>query len=195
MSILGKNFDREFDQAWGRMFERDNRDSRAPAHAAHTAFPLQLEQVVRAAIRDLRKELGRAWLPNSNFGTRLHAKVAEHIRSLSNPAGWWIAAEMPLRQYGTIPHALLAKSLDSFLSGEGRHLDWIRNDLPAKTLTEQIGNIKPDLVIRGPDQVTTVWDLTSRERQEHVAKTILYANLLAQDNHLTRIGETYWLKF
>jgi len=43
--------------------------------------------------------------------------------------------------------------------------------------------------------VVTIWDLTSREREEHVAKTVLYANLLTGDNELARVGETYWLQF
>jgi hypothetical protein len=58
----------------------------------------------------------------------------------------------------------------------------------------RIGDLKPDLVIATPDQRMIIWDLTSREREEHLAKTLLYTLLLTPDNHLAHVGETYWLQ-
>jgi hypothetical protein len=55
-----------------------------------------------------------------------------------------------------------------------------------------IGDLKPDLVIQGPGGVSVVWDLTSRENPDHVAKTMFYAFILSQPGRLTRIGETHW---
>jgi hypothetical protein len=40
--------------------------------------------------------------------------------------------------------------------------------------------------------LTLVWDLTSKGRVEHVAKTTLYAEILAKDGVWTRVMETYW---
>lgn len=37
-----------------------------------------------------------------------------------------------------------------------------------------------------------VWDLTSRSNVEHVAKTLLYSEILAQDDVLVQVMETYW---
>jgi hypothetical protein len=39
---------------------------------------------------------------------------------------------------------------------------------------------------------TLVWDLTSSSKAEHVAKTTLYAEILAKDGVWTRVMETYW---
>ena len=193
--IFGEGWEREFEIAWRNMFEKDQSTSRSRVIHARTAYPVELEHVVASAIRDLRNELGKTWLPASHFGTRLHAKVAAHIRALPNSAGWWIAAEMPLRQYPGMRADLLRKRVKTFFAEEGFHIDWLKRSLPASVLNSSIGDIRPDLVVRGPDGVTTVWDLTSREREQHIAKTTLYAHLLARDNCLTRIGETYWIKF
>jgi len=57
------------------------------------------------------------------------------------------------------------------------NLAWLENNLKRDQLTKSVGDLKPDLVIRGP--ATTIWDLTSRERTEHVAKTMLYAHILS----------------
>ena len=97
------------------MFEKDESTSRPGVVYAKTRYPVEIEQVVGSAIRDLRNELGKTWLPASHFGTRLHAKVAAHIRALPNSAGWWFAAEIPLRQYPGMRPDVLQKGTEDFL--------------------------------------------------------------------------------
>ncbi len=134
-------------------------------------------------------------MPNRHFGTRLHASVRNNIAAIASPAGWVIAAEQPLRTHAHLPHDVANLSLGQYLAGPAAHLYWLERDLKRvmdmKTL---VGDLRPDLVIQGPDRVTTIWDLTSRERTEHVAKTILYANILVRSGQLMRIGETYWVQ-
>lgn len=187
--------DEEFERAWNRWLMRDPPLPSVPIATPTAAYPFKLEDVVRESIRELRQELGKKWLPNRIFGTRLHAIVRSKIDAIAPAAGWMIAAEQPLRTFVHMPSDLVNLSLDQYLMGSGGHLYWLKDDLKrTMKLSTLIGDLKPDLVIRGPDLVLTIWDLTSRERTEHLAKTILYANLLAGENQLTRIGETYWVQ-
>jgi hypothetical protein len=193
MPPLGSNWEQDFEREWNRLFQADQRLPNMPSRAP-TSYPFKLEDVVREAMADLRKELGKGWLPNSIFGTRLHAALRHRLEKVTSPGGWWIAVEQPFGATGMLPPELLSLTVRQYLDGAGGHLEWLRPQL-SRQLNSKIGDIKPDLMMRGPDGVTTLWDLTSREHREHVAKTILYANLISRDNHLTRIGETYWLKF
>jgi hypothetical protein len=120
--------------------------------------------------------------------------VRQQIEKVTPSSRWQIDSEQPLRGIAGIPAGLLDVSVGDYLGGNGQHLSWLRPHLSA-LLESKIGDIKPDLFIRAPDGVVTIWDLTSREREEHVAKTVLYANLLTGDNELARVGETYWLQF
>jgi hypothetical protein len=190
---LGPGWEADFEREWNRVFQADSQDTRIPRQT-RTSYPFKLEDIVRTAIVELRRELGRTWLSNRLYGTRLHAAVRRQLENVKAPAGWQIEADQPLRAIGGLSSQLLRLSVREYLDGAGQHLGWLRPQLSA-LLDSKIGDIKPDLFIRGPDRVVTIWDLTSREQQEHVAKTILYANLLTADNQLARIGETYWLNF
>jgi hypothetical protein len=190
---LGPGWEGEFDREWDRIFKPDSPDARIPRQK-RTAYPFKLEDIVRKAMVDLRKELGKAWLPNRLYGTRLHAAVHRRLAMVTPASGWEIHAEEPLHAIGGLSPRLLRLSVRSFLDVEGQRLDWLRPHVSGQ-LDSRIGDIKPDLFIRAPDGAVTIWDLTSREQQEHLAKTVLYANLLTSDNQLAHIGETYWLKF
>ena len=191
--LLASGWEVDFDREWSRLFRTDSPNSKIPRQK-RASYPFKLEDVVRLAIGDLRKELGKAWLPNRIYGTRLHAAVRRRLEMVVAPAGWQIHSERPLRAIGRVSPALLQVTVGSYLAGAGKHLSPLRPQL-SSLLSTKIGDIKPDLLIQGPDGVITIWDLTSREEQEHLAKTILYANLLTHDNQLAYIGETYWLKF
>jgi hypothetical protein len=187
--------DEEFERAWDRLFMRDLPLPDIPAAVPQGTYPFKIEDVVRQSIRELRLELGKTWLPYRLFGTRLHAIVRRNIAAITSPTGWTIAAEQPLRTFAHLPANVINMTLEQYLAGPATHLAWLEKDLRrVMHMKMSVGDLRPDLVIQGPDRVTTIWDLTSRERTEHVAKTILYANLLARSNQLTRIGETYWLQ-
>lgn len=187
--------DEEFERAWNRCFMRDSLLPNVPAARPQGSYPFKIEDLVREAIRELRQELGKTWLANRLFGTRLHSVVRRKLETITSPAGWAIAAEQPLRAFIHLPADVVNASLEQYLAGPAAHLSWLENDLKRiMNMKICVGDLRPDLVIQGPDRVTTIWDLTSRERTEHVAKTILYANILARPNQLIRIGETYWVQ-
>ena len=71
-------------------------------------------------------------------------------------------------------------------------LSRLLESLPKGMLDKTVDNLKPDLLLRSPDGSLMLWDLTSREAAEHLAKTQLYAQILTKDGQLVRIGETYW---
>jgi hypothetical protein len=192
---MGADWEKDFERQWKLLFRPDEPLSKIPSQT-RTSYPFKLEDVVRGAIADLRKELGKVWISsNSIYGTRLHAALRQRLAKVTSPTGWSIVVDSTIRSMGLVSADLLSLTVEQYLNGPGAHLDWLRPQLTSELLHSRIGDIKPDLMMRGPDGVTTIWDLTSRERDEHVAKTLLYANLLSRDNHLTRIGETYWLKF
>lgn len=191
--VLGPGWEAEFDRQWDQTFKPDSPDPRIPRQRRRT-YPFKLEDVVRKAMADLRKELGKAWLPNSQYGSRLHAVVHRRLAMVTPTSGWEIHSEEPLQAVGGVAPRLLRLSVRAYLNADGRHLDWLRPHVSG-LLDSTIGDIRPDLFIRAPDGSVTIWDLTSREQQEHLAKTILYANLLTSANQLAHIGETYWLKF
>lgn len=187
--------DEDFERAWDRLFTRDPQLPSVPAAAPRADSSFKLEDIVRASIKELRDELGKSWLPNRVFGTRLHASVAKNIEAAASPKGWVIRAEQPLRTFDHLPRRILGMSLANYVAGPGAHLAWLKDELArVMKMDAPIGNLQPDLVIQTPDRVATIWDLTSRQRVEHVAKTVLYANVLARPNRLVRIGETYWLR-
>ena len=193
MSFLGPNWEQEFEREWNRLFQADQPLPKIQSQT-RTKYPFKLEDVVREAMADLRKELGKVWLPNRIYGTRLHAALRRRLEKVTSPGGWWIAVEQPFRATRLLSPAILNLTVKQYLEGPGGHLQWLRPQLSGR-LHSLIGDIKPDLMMRGPDGVTTLWDLTSRENEEHLGKTILYANLISQENRLSRIGETYWLRF
>jgi hypothetical protein len=187
--------DEEFERAWDRLFARDPPLPDIPAAVPRGSYPFKIEDIVRQSIMELRQELGKTWLPNRLFGSRLHAIVRSNIAAISSPAGWVIAAEQLLRTNPRLPNNVANISLEQYLAGPAAHLYWLKKNLKrVMNMKTLVGDLRPDLVIQGPDRVSTIWDLTSRERTEHVAKTILYANILARSNQLIRIGETYWVQ-
>jgi hypothetical protein len=184
----------EFDRAWNRFFMRDPPLPHVLGATPHRAHPFKIEDLVRESIRELRQELGRVWLPNRFFGTRLHTVVRRKLEAITPLRGWVIAAEQPLRTFVHLPTHVAQTSLEQYLATQAAHLAWVEKDLKRvmKNMKTLVGDLQPDLVIQGPGLVSTVWDLTARERTEHVAKTILYATILARPNQLIQIGETHW---
>ena len=181
-SIFGNDWEKEFELAWNRTFNEVQTSNKSlPTTKTRQ---IEIEKIVEQALRELRQELGKTWLPNSNFGTRLHTKVADLVRGKYS-----VFVEKPIRNI--IPHISITTIVKDYLANNS--LAWLENNLKKDLLVKSVGDLKPDLVIRGP--ATTIWDLTSRERTEHVAKTMLYAHILSSNNQLTRIAETYWSKF
>ncbi len=123
----------------------------------------------------------------SNLGTRLHAAIAKVLRGKPMPADWTLAIERPL---GDVAGAG-SRSVREWLTGHGDPHGFL-DTMPKKLLDTAVRDLKPDLVMWEGKSRTLVWDLTSSSKAEHVAKTTLYAEILAKDGVWTRVMETYW---
>lgn len=153
---------------------------------------LDLEDIVRESIRELRKELGKQWLSNRMFGVRLHALVAGRLQAIRPVDGWYVGAEQPVRAIPFAPREILELRVLDFLEGAGMHM--YRDEVARLTRPgAKVGDLRPDLVVRAPNGVLTIWDLTSQQG-DHAVKTLLYAHVFESLGQLTHIGETYWLQ-
>src|SRR5690606_4398751 len=145
---------------------------------AAPALVRKLEAIVDRAIAELRKELGRTWLPNRVFGVRLHARVHQLMEAARWPPGWLIFAEQPPRAFARLPAGLEDLKVSEYLNRPGPAADYKDQLLRILKPSGLIGDARPDLVILAPDGRLVVWDLTSTEREDHLAKTIFYSILL-----------------
>lgn len=157
-----------------------------------------IEEAVSRAIQQLRSHLGATWLPAREFGTRLHAVVEYVIRTeFGSAAGWTIAAETPMSDLGVLSK-LASLTVADFLALRP-NLAWLKQSLRAEMLAKTIGTLRPDLVIKAPGGPLVLWDLTASSgaaaAQEHLAKTILYVQILSEEGVLVHVGETYWRAF
>jgi hypothetical protein len=152
-----------------------------------------LEAEVEAAIGRVRAAAGKRWLRPPEFGTRLHAEVARALRTQTLPPGWAIEVEQPLSRGGRLSQSG-QMTVRQWLRSQG-DINRLESSLVRSVLDEHIANIKPDVVLTRPEGARLIWDLTSVSREEHLAKTMLYAQLLAEDNVAVRIMETYWGAF
>lgn len=154
----------------------------------------ELDDIVRASIHALRAELGKQWLSHRLFGVRLHAQVAARIRKIQPAPGWYVAAERPIRKMPFASRPLLDQRVLDYLVGDGAGMHMYRDEI-ARMVSSQakVGDLQPDLVVRNPDGLLTVWDLTTQQ-SDHLIKTMLYAQVLTALGQHTRVGETYWLQ-
>jgi hypothetical protein len=131
-------------------------------------------------------------LPPAEYGTALHDVVAEVIRRrFGSPAGWSIYAEQSLSTFADLPTAVLCTTVEQYLAARPA-LRFLRDAIPRRLLPILIGNLRPDLVIRGPGGTLLVWDTTSVAAVDHVAKTTLYAQILSEGRIPFRISETWY---
>ncbi len=153
-----------------------------------------IETIVRQSIQLLRNELGKEWLSNRMFGVKLHKAVASRIEQISPMEGWYIAAEQPIRKIPFVDQGLLNMTVQEYINGPGMGLAMYNTELTRIVrLGSKIGDLIPDLVVKQPDGVLWVWDLTTQQ-SDHLVKTMLYAHVLTSLGQLTKIGETYWLQ-
>ena len=152
--------------------------------------PVDLEPVVQAAIISLRKQLGKQWLSPRIFGTRLHAEVARVLGSKTLPPGWVIRVEQPFG--AAVKDGSM--TVRRWLSARGNPHGLLQ-ELPKKVLRQKVRNLTPDVVLERAGGSKLVWDLTSKNRIEHLAKTLLYAEVMRDAGTFIRIAETYWRRF
>ena len=163
-------------------------DEQLPAPLA-----VDLQRSIRQALLNLRAS-GRRAAGNAAFGTMLHAELARVLRAAGFPAGAIAHVEVRLSAFNMLPANILQETVDRWLQNEGRAYDWLRGSLPTSVLNSLIADIKPDFEISiGGNNIA--FDLTSRERESHLAKTMLYAAILAREGQMTRVQEYYWVRW
>jgi hypothetical protein len=163
-------------------------DEQLPAPLA-----IDLQTSIRQALLNLRAS-GRRAAGNAAFGTMLHAELARVLRAAGFPVDAIAHVEVRLSAFNTLPANILQETVEQWLQNEGRAYDWMRGSLPGSVLNSLIGDIKPDLEISiGGNNIA--FDLTSRERESHLAKTMLYAAILAREGQMTRVQEYYWVRW
>lgn len=185
----------EAGRALDEIEERAKRGSDSPNRVSGPRVE-SLEELVGLAIDNVRADLRSEWLPARHFGTKLHSELEAlartHFDSASELA---IAAERSLDQFDSVPSRVKEMSIEEFVD-QSPVLKPYKSELRRAfgSLEGRVGAKKPDLVIRGPAQ-TIVWDLTSRSRPVHLAKTLFYAEVLRRGDEMVLIGETYWRHF
>jgi hypothetical protein len=149
--------------------------------------PVDFKQALKDAWKELRSEVSTKGMGPSQLGTRLHAAMARVLKSEKLPTGWRMAVEEPIGNAGGAG----AQTVRQWLRGRGNP-HGLLDELPKKVLEQEVRNLKPDLVMWEGRSHMFLWDLTSSSKAEHVAKTLLYGEILAKDNVLVQVMETYW---
>jgi hypothetical protein len=153
-----------------------------------------IESTMAQGAVDLRKDLGKKWLPPWLYGTKLHKKVADIFRNMKLPKGWTAIIEKPLTEFvkaGILDSKIASMKVKDYLKGTIFKKTLI-DSLPEGLANKTIGQLEPDLVLISPDGKLIVWDLTPRSETEHLAKTMLYAHILSGGNRPVQIGESYY---
>lgn len=151
----------------------------------------KLEAEVGKSVQDVRSILGKRWARRPEFGTRLHAALKARLQAMKLPRGWHSQADQPLRNFPGADQRVMRLTVRQWLA-ENPHLQGLRDSLPSKVLEQTVGDMKADLLLRGPQGQMTVWDLTSVSQQEHLAKTMLYGHLMTAEGSMIRFAEMYW---
>ncbi len=169
----------------------------APQADLQPVMALNIQAAIQQALQNLRDNLrasGRRPAGNAAFGTMLHAELARVLRAQGFPPGAIPRVELTLQAFGTLPPDVLQRTVDQWFQNEGQAYQWLRSSIPQSVLNSRVADIRPDFEISvGGNNI--VFDLTSRERESHLAKTMLYAALLAREGQRTRVQEYYWVRW
>jgi hypothetical protein len=160
---------------------------------AQTATEINIQSAIRRAIQEIR-DSGIRPAGNAAYGTRLHAALARILRVDQLPADVTIQVEQALSTFANLPPRVLSMIVRDWLRTDGGAYGWLEAVLPSRLLDTVVGNLRIDARLTVGDH-SVVFDLTSRELEEHLAKTMLYAALLAQEGKISRVQEYYWVRW
>lgn len=154
----------------------------------------ELEITVAKAIEAVRRRLGKQWLSNKVYGTVLHEELEAVLKRdwVDSPLVK-VSVERPLAQFPQVSAETAAMTIKAWLAANPGYgikeasLRAIFRDINTQT----IGKLKPDLILE-TDGLRVVWDLTSINAQNHLAKTLFYAAVLDDGTGITRVAESYW---
>lgn len=179
--------------AWQRAFNKAFPEVETAVEGASATAQLTLVGAVKEAIAELEAELGGRKLSQRDYGTALHTIVGNKVREYNLPSDYRLFVEQKMATITGMPADKARMTVAEFLS-RNPHIERTFKVPPGDLLT-RIGGLTPDLVLKEPGGGIVLWDLTSRERTQHTAKTLLYAAVLDEFGAVggkARIGETLW---
>ncbi len=167
------------------------------AAAAGTAARVSLPDMIRDAMK-LLKQRGIKGLRPSEYGTRLHAALDEVAASRAAagelPATWDVLSNERLADIVQLPAEDASLTVREYIEKYGLRERF--PGLPQKLLDADLGQIRPDILVRAPNGQKLVWDLTSQLSPQHLAKTEFYAYVIGEaEGGYFRISEDYWRDF
>lgn len=153
-----------------------------------------IESIVEDAIYRLRNEFDNDWLAPEIFRSCLFRKIGGILEEHRLTGDWTFWVDDPIYSVLGIHKDVLEIKLGDYLgkndmSGPGSHLYWLNGEFIEKNLQTPVGLLKPELVMRISSQELWVWDLSASNADEHMAKTILFADLLSNESQTCQIGE------
>jgi len=153
------------------------------------------ERVVRQAMDDAGITKGKD-VPSQKgrfVGGDLHERVDKLWSSQPELAGVEHYSETQIGRLLRPDSPLRNMTVRQFLESRGER-ELIRR-LSGRNLASKIVDLEVDLFAKLPDGSAMIWDLEARDRPVHLAKTLLYAQILSQEGVLMHVGETYWRTF
>jgi hypothetical protein len=153
------------------------------------------EKVVRQAMDDaVIKSGGDVPSKKSRFvGTDLHERIEALWSSQPELAGIEHHSEAGIGALLRPDSPVRDMTVRQFLEARGER-ELIRR-LSGRTLNSKVGALQVDLFAKLPDGSLVIWDLEGRERPVHIAKTLLYGQILSEEGVVMHVGETYWRSF
>ncbi|MEU8761566.1 hypothetical protein [Streptomyces sp. NPDC048659] len=168
---------------------------RAPGAAVLTVEVL--EELVAEAIAEVGAQPGSAGFTAAKRGSRLHSAFSRLVTARFPGSGLTLVSETAIRGFAKLPAALLDTPIEEFVKATPgvAELEQRLKPLFLKDGKPRlIGDLTPDLIVRAPGRLV-VFDLTSVEREAHMAKNLLYAAVLRDGGEAVTVGETYWRHF
>lgn len=164
--------------------------------AAAGAVQLSVEDVVLDAMRLLKRRGLSGGLGPSEYGTRLHAALNEVIQAKVGtvPKGWDVLANRRLAEVLNIRPQYARMTVSEYVKEWGLTEQYSK--LPSKFMGTELGEIRPDIVVKAPNGQKLVWDLTSELNEAHLSKTLFYSEVVGrEEGGFIKVGEAYWREF
>ncbi len=191
-SILRDVSEEEIDSALASLGGTSGKGGKSKKTPDGSTSEVNVQGAINAALRDMKGQ----WSGNmAAKGTKFHAALARRLKEMGLPASVKADVEQKLTHVYGLPDDIAQMTVRDWLvfegRGGGRAHAWLSGGLPKQVLDTQVGELKVDAIFTAGAQ-TIVFDLTSRERDSHVAKTLLYTLIGSRDGQLHRVQEYYW---
>ncbi|AZM46639.1 hypothetical protein DMB38_13215 [Streptomyces sp. WAC 06738] len=199
--------DAELDEVFRMLTDAEKKAATAPepeagaaaAAGATTVTPQNLEPLVVQALTKVEGMPGSAAFSPRVRGTHMHKALSDLVKERFPAAVFEVFSEQPLRTFTKLPRSLLDTPIETFVANTPEVADYASNLKSLFRSKESgavrlLGDLEPDLVTRGPNGLI-VWDLVPVQRQDHLAKTLLYRAILRRGGESVEAAEVYYSHF